>query len=197
MGYRVSGMSHLIARILMAIFLMPLSALVYMVLFVIIENSRRGIYSGDYRTQLMIGFVLSGAATWLFLGGAWFLLWRKSVNWTGARVGWTVGLIAGATLAGVLVALLINGVERTFGDFVGSVTAPLLWLVGTLFVWRESKGERAARLSAAGKEALVCPTCGYNLTGLSELRCPECGSRFTIEQLIAAQPGRVAAELES
>lgn len=190
-------MSHLIARILMAIFLMPLSALVYMVLFVIIENSRRGIYSGDYRTQLMIGFVLSGAATWLFLGGAWFLLWRKSVKWTGARVGWTVGLIAGAALAGVMIALLINGVERTFGDFVGSVTAPLLWLVGTLFVWRESKGERAARLSAAGKEALVCPTCGYNLTGLSELRCPECGSRFTIEQLIAAQPGRVAAELES
>lgn len=28
-----------------------------------------------------------------------------------------------------------------------------------------------------------CPTCGYNLTGLTENRCPECGRQFELKQL--------------
>ena len=36
-----------------------------------------------------------------------------------------------------------------------------------------------------------CLNCGYNLTGLTELRCPECGARFTRAELYKA---RVKAE---
>lgn len=32
-----------------------------------------------------------------------------------------------------------------------------------------------------------CLKCGYNLTGLSELRCPECGAKFTHTQLYKAR----------
>jgi len=32
---------------------------------------------------------------------------------------------------------------------------------------------------------LYCPTCGYNLTGLTESRCPECGEGFSRAELAA------------
>jgi len=31
-----------------------------------------------------------------------------------------------------------------------------------------------------------CTKCGYNLTGLKELRCPECGSDFQLEEVRSA-----------
>jgi hypothetical protein len=34
------------------------------------------------------------------------------------------------------------------------------------------------------------------MTGLKSTRCPECGSEFTLDELLAAQPGRAAVELE-
>ena len=59
----------------------------------------------------------------------------------------------------------------------------------------ETARERAERLNASGRDGVVCPTCGYNLTGLTEPRCPECGSQFTLDQLLASQPSRATAEL--
>ena len=32
-----------------------------------------------------------------------------------------------------------------------------------------------------------CPSCGYSLIGLRNLRCPECGTEFTIDELIRSQ----------
>ncbi len=55
-----------------------------------------------------------------------------------------------------------------------------------MFCWRETRAERANRLRLMGVNAIACPSCGYNLTGLSEARCPEYGSRFTLDQLVAS-----------
>lgn len=42
---------------------------------------------------------------------------------------------------------------------------------------------RAATASGATDSELSCPTCDYNLTGLTENRCPECGEAFDPEQV--------------
>jgi len=65
----------------------------------------------------------------------------------------------------------------------------LLWLAATIFLWRETPLERVERIKGSSKSAVTCPTCGYNLTGLSEARCPECGTRFTLDELLALQGG--------
>lgn len=54
---------------------------------------------------------------------------------------------------------------------------------GALFVflfWRNGyqRGWRAARDTPP-----TCPSCGYNLSGLTECRCPECGQTYRIDQL--------------
>ena len=49
------------------------------------------------------------------------------------------------------------------------------------------EADRAGAFRQAAGDVLFCPKCGYNMTGLYEARCPECGSRYTLDQLAAAQ----------
>jgi hypothetical protein len=180
-------MSHLIARLLLSMLVFPLAGLVYTVAVVLYFATNRRYGQND-------GWIFAGAVTWGFVAVYWVLLWRKSVRWE-TRIQTTVVAAILAGIAGVVIGALCNQVERGFGAFVGSTSPTLLWLVATCFLWRESAAERAARLGASGRDAVVCPTCGYNLTGLKEPRCPECGSQFTLDQLLASQPNRAAAEL--
>ena len=83
------------------------------------------------------------------------------------------------------------------GVFVGTMSAAMLWCLATIFLWRETPAERAQRLAKAGADVPVCPTCGYNMTGLTEARCPECGAQFTLNELLAGQPSRAPAEIEA
>jgi DNA-directed RNA polymerase subunit RPC12/RpoP len=68
------------------------------------------------------------------------------------------------------------------------VAVVLTWLAVAVFIWCETPAEPAERIEGSSKSAVACPTCGYNLTGLSEARCPECGTRFTLDELLALQP---------
>jgi hypothetical protein len=181
-------MSHLIARLLLSMLVFPLAGLVYTVALVIYFETA-GRYGRDE------GWVVAGAVTWAFVAVYWVLLWHKSVRWESGRVGITVIAAIVAAVAGTIIGAICNTIERGFGSFVGSTSAILLWLVATCFLWRESPAERAERVGAGGRDGVVCPTCGYNLTGLKEPRCPECGSQFTLDQLFASQPSRAAAEL--
>lgn len=198
-------MSQLIARILLAIFVIPLASLIYLVTDIQSQrwldrwiNSRNNFprYYDYYRTLHRLRYTLSGLIAWAFLATWWFLLWRKSVQWNGRRIGLTALSALLAAAIGFLIATLLNNQSsREFGDFIGSASAPLLWIVATIFVWRETAAERAARIDNTGRDAVICPTCGYNLTGLKEPRCPECGTQFTLDQLLASQPSRAQAEL--
>ena len=74
---------------------------------------------------------------------------------------------------------------------LGGGTVPIVWVLATVLLWRETNAERVARMSnLIGNPTVVCPFCGYNLSGLREARCPECGNSFTLDQLAASQPRR-------
>lgn len=181
-------MSRLIARILLAFLIFPFAALVYLVVFVWAIEATRG--SVSYRLRDMLCFGLAGLAAWAFMAVYWFLLWRTSVKWTPERLGLTAVAAGGAVVVGVIAAAMVWGIEEDVGAFVGSVAAPVVWLGVTIILWRETAGERAARISGYQHQPITCPYCGYNLTGLSEARCPECGTRYTLDELLAAQPGK-------
>ena len=64
----------------------------------------------------------------------------------------------------------------------GGGVALLIWLPAILRLLHGNP------VIGADKQVVVhCPSCGYSLIGLNELRCPECGETFTIDELIRAQ----------
>jgi DNA-directed RNA polymerase subunit RPC12/RpoP len=187
-------MSHLVSRIMLAIFMLPLAAVTYVLSIIVGENMTRGGNFNNFMAREAVEGAVAGVITWAFVSLYWFLLWRKSVMWTGKRRLLTC-LAAGGLLAGMLFFLFLalatsDSTAMGFHMF-GTILAPLLWLIATVFIWRETPAERGRRVRSTGNAGVACPTCGYNLTGLSESRCPECGSRFTLDELMAAQPAVV------
>jgi len=191
-------MSRLVARILLSMLLFPLASLFYTFVVFVTEAilERHGVYY--YIDQGTLLFVVAGTATWLLVAVYWCLLWRSSVTWRSRRMA-TLLIAAGSIILGAAGGLstdrILDGRDSGFGAFIGSVLTIILWVIASVFVWRETNAERAARIKSSGKSAITCPTCGYNLTGLSEARCPECGNRFTLDELLALQPG-AEAEIE-
>jgi hypothetical protein len=193
-------MSRLIATILLAILMFPLASVFYLVVFVAHEQLGQHWLTMpySYRQRIFAGFGLAGLLTWLFIAVYWWLLWRRQIKWTPKRRLATIGWVGLALLLALGAGAATSRIETEFGAFIASVTAPLLWVFGSVLSWRESPAEHAARIaSLGGADALTCPTCGYNLTGLKGTRCPECGNEFTLDQLLASQPARAQVELES
>ena len=183
-------MSLLISRILLTILIFPLAALFNFIVFILVDRHL------DNNQEVWA----ASLATAAFMVIYWVLLWRKSVRWTRQRVRKTFLTAAAAALAGAAIGWLVR-TANSWGDdeisiYCGITAVPLLWIVGTIFYWRETPAERAQRLARAGADTLTCPHCGYNLTGLREARCPECGAQFTLNDLLASQPNRAAAEIE-
>ena len=187
-------MSRLIASILLSILVFPLASIIYLVVFFTFESYR------GFGISNSIACVFAGIVTWAFMAWYWVAVWRKTVKWTPRRTARTLYAAMASVVAGIVAGTMTGVLEDDFGLFIGSVTAPLLWLVATVLVWRETDAERAARLRTQGRHGdgpgVPCPTCGYDMTGLKGTRCPECGSEFTIDELLASLPGKAAVELE-
>jgi hypothetical protein len=189
-------MSRLVARILLSMLMFPLAVMVYALTAAVAETALRG---SPFRSRDEMMFLAADVVTWAGVATYWCLLWRSSIRWTPVRVGGTLGAAVGGALVGggiaavMAYAFMAGGDSASFALFLGGILAMLLWLFATIFLWRETAAERAARVAGSASSAVTCPTCGYNLTGLGDARCPECGSRFTLDELLAAQPARVAA----
>ena len=184
-------MSPTISRILLTIVLFPLAAFVNLIAYILLDEHL------DDEAEVLIPALITA----FFMQGFWLLLWRKTVRFTSARLRQTI-------IAGVATALAAAGVGVTIGltveysaDDIAIYIAcnlwALLWITATLFIWRETKTERTDRLERVGASTIVCPACQYNLTGLREARCPECGTGYTLNELLAGQPSRRAAEIEA
>jgi hypothetical protein len=181
-------MSQLVSRILLAILMFPAAFLVYVGIAVPLGTRGGG-------PDLLV-FLSASTVTGIFIVGWWVLLWRRSVRWTRGRVALTafaVPIVLGPGL--VIGAWAEDLVGEGFGAFLGGVTAIFSWLIATVFIWRETAEERAARIRAGGPQTIVCPRCGYNLTGLRQTACPECGGTWTVDELLATQPARQDPEL--
>jgi uncharacterized paraquat-inducible protein A len=198
--------SRLVSRILLSIFMFPLAGMCYVLAVVVGEQALRSSTSNvsgvGYRDRELMMFLSADVLTWGFVALYWCLLWRTGVQWDKRRIAGTLVSVIGAVVAGVFAAVLSAsafsvGDGSGFGAFVGGIVAIMLWLIATIFLWRETAAERARRVVGSTKSAITCPTCGYNLTGLTESRCPECGSRFTLDELLALQQhGKTEVEIE-
>jgi hypothetical protein len=185
-------MSRLVSRILLTVLLFPSATLCLFLTFLFIDQLSN--------TREQAAAVLATLVTCAYMAGYWLLLWYASVSWTSERVYRTGAITIAAMLFGLAIGMAMKKAmpyETELAVCGGALTGVVAWIFLSIFVWRETPAERAARMSRANADALVCPTCGYNLTGLHEPRCPECGTKFTLNELYAAQPARVAAEIEA
>ena len=183
-------MTATIARLILAMLILPATGAVFLLGFVAVVARSAG--NGPPSAW---GIALLWMIVYGFVATYWILLWRSTVRWTPSRVRNTAlaGLVALA--GGIAFAGALMGVSRQIPSgiafLLGGGGVPIVWVLATVILWRETPAERVARMShLVSHPTVLCPVCGYNLSGLREARCPECGGSFTLDQLAASQPQR-------
>lgn len=175
-------MTATIARLVLAMLILPATGVVFAITLAVLLKPAR--------PPSVQELLVLWAVVYAFAGTYWVLLWRGVVRWTRGRVVRTAGatalaLLIGAAFAGFALALN-HRLPAQFLILVGGAIVPIVWVLATVVLWRETPHERADRLAALGGK-VACPLCGYNLAGLPTSPCPECGGRFTLDRLAAAQ----------
>jgi hypothetical protein len=183
--------SATIARLILAMLILPATGAVFLLTFltVLARTAPRGAPSAA-------AILTVWAIVYTFVAAYWILLWRSTVHWTRKRAWYTalagaVAMAGGAAIAVAAIVVSRGQIPPGPALLLGGGTVPISWVLATVLLWRETAGERLARMSRlVSSPTVLCPFCGYNLSGLREARCPECGSNFTLDQLAAGQPQR-------
>ena len=188
-------MTRTVARLILAMLLLPCTGAVFLLLFVILLANNSGAGPPPVSRVALMWSVL-----YVFVGAYWVILWRDMVRWNRRRVVLTAVATVLSLAGGVAVAVACLAVNRQVPDpsaaLIGGGTVPITWVLSTVLLWRETAAERLGRLTAHGMPAIACPLCGYDLAGLTEARCPECGASFTLEQIMLARPRPVPQTAE-
>jgi hypothetical protein len=179
-----------IARLILAMLILPVTGAVFLLTFIAVVAR-----SGGQGPPTVWAVGTLWMIVYAFVATYWILLWRSTVKWTAPRVRNTAlaglaALAGGAALA--LAAITMNRqIPPGAAVLLAGGTVPITWVLGTVLLWRETATERLARMSKlVSAPTVLCPFCGYNLSGLREARCPECGASFTLDELAASQPQR-------
>jgi hypothetical protein len=184
-------MTATIARLILAMLILPATGAVFLLTFLAVLAR-----SGGGGPPPFWGILVVWIIVYTFVAAYWILLWRSTVRWTAARIWKTalagaVALAGGGAIAFAVIVISRSQIPPGIALLLGGGTVPIVWVLGTVLLWRETAAERVARMSnLIGSPTVVCPFCGYNLSGLREARCPECGNSFTLDQLAASQPQR-------
>ncbi|HNO79207.1 MAG TPA: hypothetical protein PKN33_14235 [Phycisphaerae bacterium] len=178
-------MTKLVARLILAMLILPVAGAVFLFMaFAIFGNTG---------PPSALSLSLMWLVEYAVIGTYWVLLWRSTVRWTRERLLGTFGVTLAALLCGGIGAGFIVEVSHediALGILVGGGLVPIVWVFGTVLVWKETSQERFERVKSYGTDTVSCPVCGYNMTGLKEARCPECGGSFTVDELLTAQQNR-------
>ena len=188
-------MSRLVARILLCMLMCPLAVVIYC--SIILNIDRLNYWNIDYLRRENIAFLASEFGAWGFIAIYWTLLWRKSIRWTNRR---QLAAVISALL-GLFILVFAAIALQDSGDWqvkiaLLDILIPALWLISTIYFWKETPAERSQRIAVSGHNNVACLACGYNLTGLSEARCPECGVKYTLDELLASQTAHPVGEIE-
>jgi len=164
-----------------SLLILPAAAGVYVAAYLVVTTVRNS-------PHVAPNYVFAAIVTWIFtlLSRTWFL--RKSLAWTPLRARQTTlaALLTGGVAA--VSALYGVGASTDLGLLLGGIGPPLLWVLATAWIWRETDAESFRQSLAAGAYTVSCPGCGYNLRGLrGTTRCPECGTEYTLDELVTCQ----------
>jgi hypothetical protein len=168
----------------MSLSFLALAALLYPML-VTLQARAFDLY---YGTTLI--YWTSGLSCWLLVKFAWYRIWRRQIVHTAQRRVHSAIVAAIALCSAALIWAILTRVcdiDSGVAAILGSTIGPLLGMMGTVLIYRETPLDRATRASAAKAVEVHCPNCDYNLAGLTATRCPECGKEYTLEALLAAQ----------
>ena len=178
-------MTKLVARLILAMLILPVAgAVLLFTAFVLIPGG------GPPQPSRVLTI---WAIEYAVIGTYWTLLWRSTVKWNRVRIAGTLLVTIGSILCGFVGGSFVFEVARPpipVAMLIGGGLVPIVWVLGTVLVWKESAHERLERLKTYGTDTVCCPVCGYNMTGLREARCPECGGNFTVDELLTAQQNR-------
>lgn len=173
-------MTKLIARLVLAALLFPLAIVLFFFTMMIAATN-----SGPNAATMAVVW----AVEYPFIGVYWIALWYPIVTWTPQRIRNTVGVTIGAGLIGIFAGLfmyaLSSEIEVAIG--IGGMTPPVVWVLGTVLVWKETGGERSSRLARIEGDPIDCPSCGYDMRGLATTTCPECGITSSLQQILMAR----------
>lgn len=189
-------MTRILARLVLAMLTLPVCG----VALVVGALAIAAVFQNTNTNPPAYAGVVIWSAVYIVLVPYWIVVWSGLVRWTPRRAALTVAAMlvalgAGTAFGGTIA--LVGGPPGFLCVMLGGGVPPIVWVLLTVFIWRETNAERAARLGGSGAGAICCPLCGYSMAGLHGADCPECGARFTIEQLLAAQESREGATLPS
>lgn len=184
-------MPDLVARLLLVLTIILAVPFVYLTAFSVFAKSWFGAnVNGILATDIMT------AAS--FVPG-WILIWHRRIRWTPKRWRLTCLALLWSLVPAFLLGMAIVAVTPYALEAAAALGGGIwwvAWMASTVLIWRETPLERAQRLGAISKQAIACPACGYNMTGLRQARCPECGTEYTLDELFGSLRGK-ADDLES
>jgi hypothetical protein len=174
--------TRIIARLILAMLLLPFAGVVLLVGFGM--SAMIGGTTGG--REMLIAWIVTD----IFVVVYWVGIWRAGIVWTSKRVTLTFASAGlGAFASALVIVVLRDGaglpVEPTM--LFGNSLFPMVFVLSTVILWRESPAERHARITERGTDTVSCPICANNMTGLRAAKCPECGAVFTLDELLTSQ----------